>query len=74
MFRYFDVNGHQRLNYADFCAGTRSMGLSLSSVETKQMFNVVDKNLSGDVDFDEFIEAVRVCLCGTTMLYKLMEM
>ena len=68
MFRYFDVNGHQRLNYADFCAGTRSMGLRLSNVETKQMFSVVDTNNSLDVDFDEFLEAVRVCLCSTKLL------
>ena len=74
MFRNFDVNGKQRLNYADFCAGTKAMGLRLSNVETKQMFNTVDKNNSGSVDYDEFLEAMRVSICSTRMFSKLMEM
>ncbi|KAI0241229.1 Crustacean calcium-binding protein 23 [Lamellibrachia satsuma] len=59
VFRIFDANGNQRLNYKEFCSGLRNVGLKMTSVETRQMFSFVDRDHSGSVDFDEFIEAMR---------------
>ena len=60
-FRLFDDNGNHLLEYQEFRNGLRDFGVQMSSVELKQIFDHIDRDNSGSIDFDEFLVALRVC-------------
>ncbi|KAK2171062.1 hypothetical protein NP493_1109g00016 [Ridgeia piscesae] len=58
-FRIFDDNGNSMLDYKEFRNGLREFGVQLSPAEMKDIFDSVDIDNSGTIDFDEFILALR---------------
>lgn len=45
----------------EFMKGCQDFGVDLTKEEIKEVFEVLDKDESGCIDFDEFLEALRVC-------------
>jgi len=50
------------LDYKEFRNGLREFGVQLSPAEMKDIFDSVDIDNSGTIDFDEFILALRVSI------------
>lgn len=56
-FRIMDDDGSQSLSLSEFSKGMSDFSSGLNSDETRELFNVIDKNSDNKVDFDEFVEA-----------------
>jgi Ca2+-binding EF-hand superfamily protein len=59
-FRIMDDDGSKSLNLAEFKKGIKESSVVLSDQELVTLFNYFDKDRSGTVDFEEFIQGVRV--------------
>lgn len=46
----------------EFTKGCQDFGVDLSKEELKEVFDRLDRDGSGHIDFDEFLEALRVSL------------
>ena len=57
-----DDNGSRTLDRVELENGLRDFGVSLSRAEVNQLFDDLDKDKSGHVSFDEFLQALRVRL------------
>ena len=62
MFQIFDDNRDRKLDMDEFRKGINDYGFAYSKDETKDLFNAFDKDHSGSLDFDEFLEKLRVKL------------
>lgn len=54
------------LDKNEFSKGCRDFGAKLSKEEVDEIFTLIDKDGSGEIDFDEFLVALRVifdCSC-----------
>jgi len=49
----------KRVDTGEFAVGMRDIGLSLSPAEENALFNLLDRDHTGTVDFDEFLIGVR---------------
>jgi Ca2+-binding EF-hand superfamily protein len=52
--------GNPSLDLVEFTRGVQMYNLSFSAAEIKELFGLFDKDQSGTMDFNEFLEAVRV--------------
>ena len=57
-----DDNQNRKLELEEFRKGLTEYGLGFSKDEINQMFTMFDRDGSGTIDFDEFLENLRVCL------------
>lgn len=57
-----DEDGNKNLNLQELSDGLKEYGLELSADEISAMFQQLDSDGSGNVNFDEFIVAVRVSI------------
>ena len=55
-----DDDKNRSLNLEEFGEGMRDSGLKLSADELSQLFKAFDKDNSGSINFDEFLENIRV--------------
>lgn len=60
MFRIIDDNGSRKLDLAEFLKGMSDFGVQVDKEEAIAMFKSMDKDESGQIDFDEFLIAIRV--------------
>lgn len=56
-----DDNKNKKLDLDEFSKGINEYGLNYSKEEMRELFNAFDKDKSGQIDFDEFLEKLRVC-------------
>ena len=55
-----DDNKNKMLSFDEFKKGVTEYGLGYSKDEIFELFKAFDKDSSGSVDFDEFLEKLRV--------------
>lgn len=68
-FRIFDDDGNRFLDLREFTKGCADFGADLTKEEVKEIFELLDKDGSGHIDFDEFLEALRVCATYLNLLF-----
>ena len=61
-FRQIDDDGSKTLTLAEFQKGLYDHNIIFTKDESSELFRLFDKNQSGTLDFDEFLNAVRVSL------------
>lgn len=57
-----DDNKNKKLDYDEFRKGISEYGLNYSNDEMRELFNHFDKDKSGHIDFEEFLEKLRVSI------------
>lgn len=60
MFRRIDDDRSKQLSYEEFRKGIHDTGLVMEEEGYREMFNMFDKDGSGQVSIDEFLYSVRV--------------
>lgn len=48
------------MDFDEFYKGIRDYGLKISEQEAKAAFQTIDRDKTGSINFDEFLEALRV--------------
>ncbi|CAH8606933.1 unnamed protein product [Schistosoma mattheei] len=59
-FRIIDDDGNKKLDFKEFSKGCKDFGVDLSKDEIKEIFDEIDADQSGFIDFDEFLMSLRV--------------
>ncbi len=59
-FRIWDDNGDRKISFEEFVKGLSDFGASLTATEAQQLFHSMDKNSSGNIEYDELLIALRV--------------
>ena len=59
-FRIFDDDRSRSLNLEELQEGVRDYGVDMSDEEVQQLFSTIDKDGSGSISFDEFLQQLRV--------------
>jgi hypothetical protein len=62
-FKIIDDDNSKTLNMPEFKKGIRECGLNLSELALNELYSYFDKDRSGSIDFDEFLQGVRVSTC-----------
>ena len=57
-----DDNKNKKLDFEEFRKGVNEYGLNYNKDEISELFRLFDKDGSGQIDFDEFLEKLRVNL------------
>jgi len=60
MFRIMDDNGSRTLDREELMKGLYDYGLKFTKAEVTQIISDIDKDKSGHVSFNEFLNALRV--------------
>lgn len=58
-FRIMDDNSDRKLSKDELTKGSHDYGLVLSQSDIDKIFNTLDRDGSGSIDFDEFLRALR---------------
>jgi Ca2+-binding EF-hand superfamily protein len=58
-FRVIDDNGSRSLDRQELNKGLQDFGLRMSRSEVDELFAALDKDHSGSISFDEFLQALR---------------
>ncbi|XP_014668079.1 PREDICTED: calcyphosin-like protein [Priapulus caudatus] len=58
-FRLFDDDGSKRLDINEFRKGMHDYGVQLKPTEVEELFNLVDSDNSGSINYEEFLMVVR---------------
>ncbi|CAG5115424.1 unnamed protein product [Candidula unifasciata] len=58
-FRIMDDDQNKKLSFDEFSKGIREVGVVLQKEQEWELFNLIDTNGEGTVDFDEFLRAVQ---------------
>lgn len=62
LFKIMDDNKNKKLDLDEFRKGISEYGLQYSKEEMGELFLAFDKDRSGQIDFEEFLEKLRVNL------------
>ena len=57
-----DDDKNRSLNMEEFSEGMRDSQLQLNNEELGKLFKAFDKDGSGSISFDEFLQNIRVCV------------
>lgn len=57
-----DDDQSRSLDFKEFVKGLHDYGVELEKDDIKSMFNLFDKDGNGTIDFDEFLQSLRVSL------------
>ena len=60
MFRIIDDNGSRTLDREELMKGLYDFGLKFTKAEVTQIISDIDRDRSGSVSFNEFLQALRV--------------
>ena len=60
IFKAMDRNGNGNLDVEDFRWGFIDLGFNLTQEEAKQLLEHFDKDKNGSVNFEEFLQAIKV--------------
>lgn len=66
-FRILDDNRDRKLDLEELKEGLQDYGISLTPEEITQLFQLIDKDGSGTLHFDEFLQAIRPPLSKTRL-------
>lgn len=58
-FRYFDKNGDDQIDQAEFGSAIRAIGFNASNQDIQETLRKFDKNKDGVIDFQEFISMAK---------------
>ena len=72
-FRIMDDNGSRTLDRDELMKGLYDYGLKFTKAEVTQMVSDLDKDRSGHVSFNEFLQALRVCRLSRTRTHQEMR-
>ena len=61
-FRIMDDDRSNSLNFNEFKKGIHDYGCDMTKEEVQEMFTSIDRDGSGTLDFEEFLQALRVSL------------
>ena len=64
-----DDNNNRKLELPEFHKGLTEYGTGFNKDEMTQLFTQFDKDSSGSIDFDEFLEGLRVSLKLNNLLF-----
>lgn len=67
IFRIMDDDGSKSLDLAEFKKGIRDYGLVIDDAEAKAMFTEFDKDGSGTISFEEFLQKLRPPMSGSRL-------
>ena len=70
-FRIYDDDGNKKLDYREFVNGLNDYGIMIPKEEMQQVFSRFDLDKSGTIDFDEFLENLRVSSMNINVLKPL---
>lgn len=59
-FKIMDDDSGRSLDFKEFKKGIHDYGCIMEDAEIQTLFNELDSDQSGKVDFDEFLKALRV--------------
>lgn len=59
-FRIMDDDNSKSLSMSEFKKGVRECSLNLSELQMHELFSTFDRDRSGTIDYDEFLQGVRV--------------
>lgn len=59
-FRIIDDDGNRQLSLTEFGKAIREHALDFSEAEVQELFQFIDTDNSGGINFDEFLVAIRV--------------
>ena len=62
IFKAMDDNGNKMLDVEDFRWGLIDYGISITKEEAVMVLNHFDRDKNGQVDFNEFLHALRVII------------
>lgn len=59
-FKIYDDNENHSLDFNEFYKGMRDYGIRINEKDARAAFDAVDRDKTGSLDFDEFLETLRV--------------
>ncbi len=67
-FRTMDDDGSRSLSHEEFKKAILESGLDFTGPEIVELFNSFDRDKSGTIDYEEFLQRIRVCMKVFTLL------
>jgi Ca2+-binding EF-hand superfamily protein len=71
-----DNDGQRTLSFEEFRDGVRQYGVMMDNKQLRELFDSIDTDCSGELDYEEFLMALRVCsyhvvntFCASSYLY-----
>ncbi|ESO87734.1 hypothetical protein LOTGIDRAFT_77729, partial [Lottia gigantea] len=59
VFRLMDIDYSKRICFEELARGVKTFDISISDEELKLLFDILDKDKSGYIDFNEFMHNLR---------------
>ena len=56
-----DDDRNRKLSLEEFQKGVEEYGLNFSKTEISELFRLIDIDLNGSIDYEEFLRKLRVC-------------
>lgn len=60
IFKHFDLNGNGTVEFSEFCKGLETLGCTFSDVEMHCLFDSLDSNGSGKIDYEEMAAMIAI--------------
>jgi len=60
IFKHFDLNGNGTIEMSEFCKGLETLGCTFTQTELQALFDGLDTNGSGKIDYEEMAAMVAI--------------
>lgn len=60
IFKHFDLNGNGTIEFSEFCKGLETLGCTFTGIELQSLFDSLDTNNSGKVDYEEMSAMIAI--------------